>query len=151
MSLTLKKGPIVSTSGTFGQQSFVFSILEDITVPVFDGIATFSDVAIHEGSLLSTNFTFSSRNPFQRFTLPNSGVDTSLMTVSVKANEQSTQSVKYSLQDSLFSVKSDSKVYYIQEIEDERYELFFGDDVFGQALEEGNFCLLYTSPSPRDS
>ena len=42
VSLTLKKGPVASTSGTFGQQSFVFSILEDITVPVFDGIATFT-------------------------------------------------------------------------------------------------------------
>ena len=151
VSLTLKKGPVASTAGTFGQQSFVFSILEDITVPVFDGIATFSDVAIHEGSLLSTNFTFSSRNPFQRFTLPNSGVDTSLMTVSVKANEQSTQSVKYSLQDSLFTVESDSRVYYLQEIEDERYELLFGDNIFGKALEEGNFITANYITSSGDS
>ena len=151
VSLTLKKGPVASTAGTFGQQSFVFSILEDITVPVFDGIATFSDVAIHEGSLLSTNFTFSSRNPFQRFTLPNSGVDTSLMTVSVKANEQSTQSEKYSLQDSLFTVESDSRVYYLQEIEDERYELLFGDNIFGKALEEGNFITANYITSSGDS
>ena len=64
-------------------------------------------------------FTFSSRNPFQRFTLPNSGVDTGLMSVTVKANEESTQSVKYTLQENLFAVKSDSKIYYLQEIEDE--------------------------------
>ncbi len=50
VSLTLKKGPVASTSGTFGNQSFVFSILEDITVPVFDGIASFNDIKIYEGN-----------------------------------------------------------------------------------------------------
>ena len=42
----------------------------------------------------------------------------------------------------MFSVESDSKVYYLQEIEDERYELIFGDDIFGKALEEGNFITV---------
>ena len=73
------------------------------------------------------------------------------MTVSVKANEQSTQSVKYSLQDSLFTVESDSRVYYLQEIEDERYELLFGDDIFGKALEEGNFITANYITSSGDS
>ena len=151
VSITLKKGPVATTSGTFGNQSFLFSILEDITVPVFDGIATFDDIPIYEGSLLSTNFTFSARNPFQRFTLPNSGVDTGLMSVTVKANEESTQSVKYTLQENLFAVKSDSKIYYLQEIEDERYELLFGDNIFGQALEEGNFVTVNYITSSGDS
>ena len=151
VSITLKKGPVATTSGSFGNQSFVFSILEDITVPVFDGTASFTDIPIYEGSLLSTNFTFSSRNPFQRFTLPNSGVDTGLMSVTVKANEESTQSVKYSLQENLFAVKSDSKIYYLQEIEDERYELLFGDNIFGQALEEGNFITVNYITSTGDS
>ena len=64
------------------------------------------------------------------------------MSVTVKANEESTQSVKYTLQENLFAVKSDSKIYYLQEIEDERYELLFGDNIFGQALEEGNFVTV---------
>ena len=151
VSITLKKGPVAATSGSFGNQSFVFSILDDITVPVFDGIASFDDIPIFEGSLLSTNFTFSSRNPFQKFIIPNSGVDTGLLSVTVKANEESTQSVKYTLQENLFSVKSDSKVYYLQEIEDERYELLFGDNIFGQALEEGNFITVNYITSSGDS
>ena len=65
-----------------------------------------------------------------------------MISVSVKANEESTQSVKYTLQENLFAVKSDSKIYYLQEIEDERYELFFGDNIFGQKLEEGNFVTV---------
>ena len=138
-TITLKKGPVVTSSGSFGGQSFVFSILEDISVPVIDGIASFNDISVYQGSLLSSNFTYSSRIPNQRFILPNSGVDTALISVVVKTNEDATTGTKYSLQDSLFQVLSDSKVYFLQEIEDERYELIFGDDIFGKALEEGNY------------
>ena len=139
-SLTLKKGPVASTTGSFGNQSFVFSILEDITVPVVNNIASFANIQIYEGILLNTNFTYTSRNPNQRFILPNSGIDTDLISVLVKNNSSSaTVSVKYNLQDSLFGIDKESEVYFLQEIEDERYELIFGDDVFGKALQEGYY------------
>ena len=141
-TLTLKKGPVASTEGSFGGQSFIFSILEDITVPVNDGIAYFDDIIISEGTLLTSNFTFSGRNPNQKFILPNSGIDTALLAVSVKGNQQSTTSTKYSTQDSLLDIESESKVYYLQEIENERYEIFFGDGIFGKKLEEGNFITI---------
>jgi len=138
-SITLKKGPVATTSGAFGNQSFVDSILEDITAPVVNGIATFESLTIYQGSLLSSNFTYSSRVPNQRYILPNAGIDTELISVVVKSNEGSTTGTKYSFQDSLFEVKSDSRVYFLQEIEDERYELIFGDDIFGKKLQEGNY------------
>ena len=141
-TLTLKKGPIASSEGAFGGQSFIFSILEDITVPVNDGIAYFDDIIISEGTLLTSNFTYSGRNPNQKFILPNSGIDTALISVTVKGNQQSTTSTKYTTQDSLLDIKSDSKVYYLQEIENERYEIFFGDGIFGKKLEEGNFITI---------
>lgn len=139
-SLILKKGPIASTSGSFGNQSFIFSILEDVTVPVIDGFATFTDLEIYEGTLLTSSFTYSTRNPNQKFILPNSGIDTSLISVIVKSNSSpQSPSVKYSLQDSLFSIDKESEVYFLQEIENERYELFFGDNIFGKALSDGNY------------
>jgi hypothetical protein len=139
-SLTLKKGPIASTTGSFGNQSFVFSILEDITVPVVDNVASFNDIQIYEGILLNINFTYTSRNPNQRFILPNSGIDTDLISVLVKSNSSpTTASVKYNLQDSLFGIDKESEVYFLQEIEDERYELIFGDNVFGKALQDGYY------------
>ena len=141
-TLTLKKGPIASSEGAFGGQSFIFSILEDITVPVNDGIAYFDDIIISEGTLLTSNFTYSGRNPNQKFILPNSGIDTALISILVKGNQQSTTSTKYTTQDSLLDIKSDSKVYYLQEIENERYEIFFGDGIFGKKLEEGNYITI---------
>ena len=151
VSLTLHKGPIASTSGSFGNQSFVFSILEDITVPVFNNIASFDEIKIYEGVLLTSNFTYNPRNPNQRYILPNSGIDTDLISVIVRPNETSTISVKYNLQNSLFNVNSESEVYYIQEIEDERYELIFGDGVFGKALEDGNYIQVSYIVSNGDS
>jgi len=140
-NITLKKGPVASTAGTFGNQSFVFSILSDITVPVLDGIASFDEISIYQGSLLTSNFTYSSRTPNAKFILPNSGIDTTLLNVVVKGTQQSTTKTQYTSQSSLFNITRDSKVYYLQEVEDERYQLIFGDGIFGKALEEGNFVI----------
>ena len=150
-SLTLRKGPVASTSGSFGNQSYVFCILEDITVPVFNGIATFDDIKVYQGTRLVNNFTVSTRNLNQKFILPNSGIDTDLISVSVKNNEQSTSLVKYSRQDNIFEINQDSKVFFLQEIEDERYELIFGDGIFGKKLEEGNFIEVGYITSNGDS
>ena len=138
-TITLKKGVVAASAGSFANQSFVFSILEDTTIPVYDGIASFDDLVVYEGVLLESNFSYSTSNLNQKFILPNAGIDTDLIRVSVKQNEFSTAAAKYSLQDSLFEINPDSKVYYLQEIEDERYEIIFGDGVFGLALTEGNY------------
>ena len=140
-SITLKKGPVAATSGTFGNQSFVFSILSDITVPVLDGIASFDEISIYQGSLLTSNFTYSSRTPNAKFILPNAGIDTDLLNVVVKGTQQDTTKTQYTSQNSLFNIDGNSKVYFLQEIEDERYQLIFGDDIFGKALEEGNYII----------
>ena len=150
-SLTLKKGPVAASQSPFGGLSFVFSILSDITVPVFNGIAEFNDVEVFEGTLLTQTYTFSSRVPNQKFVIQNIGVDTDLMTVSVRPNEASTTETKYSSQNSLFDVKSESKVYYLQEIEDERYQIFFGDNIFGKKLDDGNFITIDYITSSGDS
>jgi len=150
-TITLKKGIVATTTSSFAGQAFVFSIPEDKTVTISDGIATFDQIEIYEGNLLESNFTFNSRNLNQRFILPNTGIDSDLIKVSVKSTQQSTSEVKYSLQDSLLDVNSESKVFYLQEIEDERYELIFGDGLFGKPLEEGNYITARYIVSNGDS
>ena len=141
-TITLKKGPVVTSSGSFGNQSYVFCILEDITVPVVDNVATFNNISVFEGTLLTSNFTQDYRNPNQKFILDNNGIDTDLMTVTVKPNQSSSRTVKYSRQDSLFDVKSNSKVYYLQEVDDERYQVIFGDGIFGNKLNADNYISV---------
>ena len=57
-NLTLKAGPVATTGGQFNNQSFVFGIPEDLTVSVIDGIASFDDVEVYDGSFLSQTYLY---------------------------------------------------------------------------------------------
>jgi hypothetical protein len=136
LTLTLKKGTIAVTSSQFNNKNFTFSILDDITVPVVDGLAFFENITVYEGNFITQNYTFNSN---QKFILNNIGIDTSLISVSIRSSETANFSQKYTLSRDIFEVRGDSKVFFIQEIEDEYYEIFFGDDIFGTKLEDGNY------------
>jgi len=136
LTLTLKKGTVSVTTNRFNSKNYVFSILDDITVPVVDGLGIFDNITVYEGNYILENFTYSKN---KRIILSNSGIDTSLISVVVKSSQNSNFSQKYTLSRDIFEVKSDSKVFFLQEIEDEYYEIFFGDGVFGKKLEDGNY------------
>ena len=143
-SVTLKAGPVAATSNQFGGQSYVFNVLEDTTVSVFDRRAIFENLEVIEGTKITQSYTYSSQNPNQRFILNNPGIDTDTILVVVKPSNTSTIKLKYDLTNSLIDSKindvinGSSTVFFLQEIEDERYEVIFGDGVFGRALEDGN-------------
>ena len=143
-NLTLKAGPVATTGGQFSNQSFVFGIPEDLTVSVIDGIANFDNVEVYEGSFLSQTYVYSTRNKFQKFILPNVGIDLDSLVVTVRPSIDSSVTAKYSRQDDLFdndtktTITRNSNIYFIQEVESEQYEVIFGDGVFGKALEDGN-------------
>ena len=147
-NLTLKAGPVVTTGGTFNNQSFVFGIPEDKTVSVIDGVATFTDIEVYEGSYLNQSYVYSTRNPFQKFILPNVGIDLESLVVSVRPSADSSVTTKYTRQDELFdnvtksTITGNSNIYFIQEVEGEQYEVIFGDGVFGKELEDGNIVEL---------
>ena len=141
VTLTLKKGIVTTSASVFGSESYSFSIPSDITVPVLDGVATFNNVTIYEGTFLTSNFTVSSANPAppSRYTLDNANIDTSTLEVTVRETESSTSSKKYVFSDTLIEVTSSSRVYFLQEMEDQRYEIIFGDGVFGEKLKALNY------------
>ena len=143
-SVTLKAGPVASTSQQFGNESFVFNVLEDTTVSVTNNIANFTDLEIIEGTKVTQSFTYSAQDPNKRFILSNTGIDTDTILVQVKPSNTSTIKVKYDLTSGLIDQKvndvlnADSTIYFLQEVEDERYEIIFGDGIFGRGLEDGN-------------
>ena len=139
VTLTLKKGIVCTTSTSFGGQNFTFSVPTDVTVPVINGIAFFENLEVYEGFLSTENYTVDSNNPNQRFVLNNPNIDTSTIDVTVRNNQASTVSRKFILSTDLFDINPQSKVFFIQEIEDQRYELIFGDGIFGQSLDNLNF------------
>ena len=132
-TVTLKSG-IVCT-GSLDNTSYIFSIPEDITVTVSSGEAIFSGIDIYEGTYLTKTFTVDNSQPNQKYILPNPFVDTS--TIRVKVVDGGTTE-EYSSVNDIVGINSTSKIFLIQEVSDEKYELFFGDGIFGQKLKNSN-------------
>ena len=132
-TVTLKAGPFAL--GAVQDGNYIFSIPSDITVPVnTSNIAFFENLDIYEGSYLTKTFTVDYSQPNQRFLIPNSNVDTSTIRVSVS---NSTIEV-YTLYENILNVNKTSKLFLIQEIEDEKYEILFGDNILGKKPEHGS-------------
>jgi len=143
LTLTLKSGVVCTSNTSFGNQSFSFIISQDVTVPVVNGIAFFQNVDVYEGSYVVNNFTVDSNNPNQRFILDNPNIDVESINVFVRDTQSSTVKRTYKLAKNLFDITSESRVFFIQEIEDQRYELFFGDGVFGKKLSNLNYIEVF--------
>ena len=150
-SILLKAG-VVATTNTFGGQSYSFSIPSDITAPVINNVASFDDVVVYEGSRVVQNFTVDAFEPNQRFILDNAGIDTSLITVNVRPSSNSSAATNYYLSDSLFDLNGPSHDFFIQELEDDRYELIFVDGIFGKKLSAPEYITAdYTVSNGADA
>jgi hypothetical protein len=98
----------------------------------------FNEVEIIEGKRLLHSFTVDTSLNRQRFIIPNSGVDETSLFVQVRESESSTVATTYKQHTNLLETDNESLIYFLQEIEDEKFELIFGDGVIGKALEDGN-------------
>ena len=142
-TVTLQPGIVATSSLLFGKTSYVFSVLEETKATVSTGgIATFRNVPIYEGTFVKQSFTVSSRTPHQRFTLTNTGIDTNLLKVIVKRDQSSTVSRVFRKFNSLYEIDSQTPAYFLQEVENERYELLFGDGIFGMKLSEEDLSYI---------
>ena len=139
-TLTLNSGIICNGVGE--NTTYIFSIPENITVPVTNGVAEFSNIEIYEGNFISQNFTVDTSLFNQRYILDNSFIDTSTIQVKIKSSSESTSSITYKQIDNIVGVTSTSNSYLLQEIEDERYELIFGDNVIGTKLSNNNYITV---------
>jgi len=139
LTLTLKSGVVATTSTSFGNQNYSFIIPQDITIPVVNGIALFENVNIYEGTFIINNFSVDANNPNQKFILENANIDIDSINVFVRDTQASTIKNSFKLSKNLFDITSESRVFFIQEIEDQRYELIFGDGIFGKKLNNLNY------------
>ena len=122
--------------GAVNDSNYIFSIPEDVTTTLKSGNGTFSDVTVYEGTYLKKQFV-ANTSLNQRFILDNSFIDTSTIVVKVKGLSDSGEGNEYTRVDNILKIDKNSKVYLIQEIQDEKYELLFGDGYFGKKLENG--------------
>lgn len=140
-TVTLKSGVAFRADNQNG--SFVFSIIDDIVAPVNreNGTAFFENVNLYDGNLVTTRYIVDNTS-LQRFTIPNPNTDTDTLKVQVYPSPQSNKSDLFVKSDNFIGLTKDSKVYFLQEIEDQTYEIIFGDDVFGKKLNNNNVIDL---------
>ena len=135
-TLTLQAGLVCV--GAQNNSSYVFSIPESITTTINSGVATFgtetNPIVVYQGTYLSKTFTVDGSLD-QTFILNNSFIDTSTIRVYVKGSADTGLGREYKRVDNILNINSTSETYLIQEIQDEKYELLFGDGVFGKKLE----------------
>ena len=131
-SVTLEPG-IVCT-GDVDNETYTFAITEAISANVVNGTAKFENISIFQGTYLEKTFKYDGSLD-QRFILDNSFVDTSKIVVFIRPSGQGIDTgVQYNLVNDIINVDSESKIYLINEIQDEKYELKFGDGFFGKKL-----------------
>ena len=129
--VTLQRGLVCT--GNSVNTSYVFSIPEDLTRGFVDGVATFDNIEIYEGTYLTKQFLYDGSLD-QKFIINNSFVDTSTLKVYIKKENDTGIGIEYSLVDNIINVTPSSQIYLLQEIQDEKYQLLFGDGLIGKKL-----------------
>ena len=151
-TLTLQPGLVCV--GTEDDTDFVFSISESITTTIDNGLAQFGTVEtpikVLEGTYLTSQFVVDGSLE-QRFILSNSSIDTSSIVVYVKGAADPGLGKQYKLVDNIVGITGLSETYLIQEIQDENYEILFGDGTFGKKIENGAIITVqYIVTSGKD-
>ena len=149
-SITMAKGTTFSSVVDGIDYQYVTN--EDITTTPLDGVYTFKNVTLYEGSLVKFKYTVDSTDVDQKFIIPNANADTSTLKVSVQTSSTNSAIQNFTLASGYSGVNSTSKVYFIQEGSEGRYEVYFGDGVTGDKLQDGNIVILeYIVTNKEDS
>ena len=132
--LNLKEG--TGFISNYDNVIYNYVTLSDVKAQVINGVATFVNVPIREGTLLTSDFTIATASKSQRFILDNPNIDTNTIKVTVYPGGGSFNE-PYLVADNIINIDGDSKVFFVDEIEDGRYEILMGDGVLGKKLENG--------------
>ena len=139
-SVTMSKGTVFTT--TVDNTSYQYVTNSDITITPSSGVYKFSSVPIYEGSLVTFKYTVDINDVDQKFIIPSANADTSTLLVKIQNSSTDTTTNTYSLAGGYNSVDANSKVYFIQEGQDGKYEVYFGDGINGKSLADGNIVIL---------
>ena len=137
---TMDAGTVFNT--TIDGTAFTFINPTEITATNIGNSIVFSDLVIYEGSFITTRYTVDTANVEQRFIINDNRVDTRTLTVKVQNSASDSTTTTYTLADDIAAVTSTSNVYFLQEVENNQFEVYFGDGVLGKGLSDDNIIIL---------
>ena len=139
-SLTMTAGSVFTTS--VNDTSYQFVTIADHTATSDTGTFQFDDIPIFEGTRVNYTYTVDSTNLEQQFLIPSSSVDTGTLVVRIQTSASDTTTETYKLNTDFTTLDANSKVYFLQEVEEGRFEVYFGDGVVGYKPIDGNIIIL---------
>ena len=139
-SATMEAGQVFTTSVDGTDYQFVTS--EDVTASNIGSGITFNDIKIYEGTFVTTRYTVDTSAADQRFLLRDNRADTTTLTVKVQTSSSDTTTSTYTEATDITQVGTASKVYFLQEVENGKFEVYFGDGVVGAALSDDNIVIM---------
>ncbi len=139
-TLTMSRGTKFST--TVDGTSYNFVNNSDLSITPVDGVYKFSNVNVFEGTYLNYKYTVNTSDTDQRFIIPNDNVDTTTLTIKVQESSSDSTTNTYTLATGITGLDNTSKVFFLQEVENGRYEVSFGDGVLGKAVADGNIIIM---------
>ena len=139
-SVTMSKGTVFTSSINGNSYQFVTNQIHTLTP--LNGVYQFSNIPVYEGTLTTFKYTVNTSDPDQRFIIPSANADTTTLKVQVQNSSGDTTTSTYSLATSITSLDSTSRVYFLQEVEDGKFEIYFGDGVIGKSLSDGNIVIM---------
>ena len=139
-SITMAKGTSFVTS--IDGLNYEFLTNEAVTMQPTDGVYKFENVKIYEGTSVTFQYTVDSSDVDQKFIIPSNLADTSTLKVSVQNSASDSTTNTYTKSQTLTELNDTSKVYFLQEQDDGRFEVYFGDGVLGKSVTDGNIINL---------
>ena len=130
-TLTLQRGLVCV--GNANDTTYTFSVPENVTATVVNGVASFDNVQVYQGTYLTKRFDYDGSLD-QRFIIGNPYVDTSTLSVYVRKTSESGLGIEYKEIDNILQTDATSRIYILQEVQDEKYEIRFGDGIIGKKL-----------------
>ena len=139
-SVTMAKGTTFTT--TVDGTTYQFVTNASHTMTPLNGVYKFHSIPIYEGTLVTFKYTVDTSDPDQKFIIPSITADTSTLKVQIQNSVSDTTTNTWTKATGLTSLDNTSKVYFLQEGENGKFEVYFGDGIVGKSLDDGNIVIL---------
>ena len=137
----LKKGSVLNAISD--KKNFTFVLPDNLDINVKNrSLVSFENVDLYEGSEFVISYTVDESNEHQRFFIPNNFIDSETIKVSVISDPTNSQEVEYTRKETIVDVSNSDTVFFVEEVQDQKYEVVFGDDVLGRKLRDGEIVKI---------
>ena len=129
-------------TSTVDGTSYQFVTIADITASNIGNAVAFDSTSLYEGTYVTVKYVVDTSDAEQRFILTDNRADTTTLRVRVQTSVSDSTVTTYTKATDITQLSATSSVYFLQEVENGRFEVYFGDDVVSKALSDGNVVIL---------